>query len=80
MSIRKLKKKLEQTKDELYDLASFEPNPAYYKMQREKLEFRIAHLEKLIEFETKMLPFKYMLYGFMVAAVGLLVWAYVVSK
>jgi hypothetical protein len=80
MSIRKLKKKLEQTKDELYDLASFEPSPAYYKMQREKLEFRIAHLEELIEYEKQMLPFKYMIYGFMVVGIGLLVWAYIVNK
>jgi hypothetical protein len=44
------------------------------------IEHKIVVLEDMLDFETRMLPFKIMLYGFIVIACGLLVWAYIMSK
>jgi hypothetical protein len=76
MSIRKLKKKLKETQQELYDLHLYEPSEVYYKMRREELEYAIVALEDEIEFEKKMLPFKIALVAFVVASLGLFVYAY----
>jgi len=69
---------------EIEDLHTYEPNETWYRMRRDELELRIAHLESIvdnIQQEERMLrPLKYMLYGFIIAAILLLVWAYVKSK
>lgn len=80
MSIKKLKLKKQNLLDELYDLHHGEPSRKVYQQKRSEIEYEIACIEEAIEIEEKMTPFKYMLYGFIVIAIGLLIWAYAVSK
>jgi predicted Zn-dependent protease len=76
MKVKKLRKKLKEAQQELYDLHLNEPSEVYYKKRRAELEFEIAALEDEIEFEKKMLPFQLALIGFVVASLGLFVYAY----
>lgn len=78
--VRKLKKRILELQEELYDLHYAEPNPEMYMQRRSEIEYKIACLEDTIDFEKKMTPFKWMLYGFIVCAFGLLLWAYLKSK
>ncbi len=80
MRLKKLKQRRKDLFNELYDLHYAEPSPAMYMMKRHEIEHEIACIEEAIEVEEMMLPFKYTLYGFIVIAVGLLIWAYAVSK
>ena len=80
MRIKKLKERKQQLLDELYDLHHGEPSRKVYEQRRSEIEYEIACIEEAIELEEKMLPFKWTLYGFIVIAVGLLIWAYAVSK
>ena len=45
-------------------------------MRREDIEFAITALEDQLDFEKRMLPFKIALVAFVVASLGLLVYAY----
>ena len=76
MKVRKLKQQLKETQQELYDLHLNEPSIVYYKMRREELEYAIAVLEDEIDLEKKMLPLKLALIGFVIASLGLFVYAY----
>lgn len=78
--VRKLKKRIDELQDELYELHFAEPSPEMYMQRRSEIEYKIACLEDTIDFEKKMAPFKWMLYGFIVCAFGLLLWAYLKSK
>jgi hypothetical protein len=78
--IRKLKRRITELQDELYDLHNIVASEAYYMQRRAEIEYEIACIEESIELETNMLPMKYTLYGFIVVACALLVWAYVESK
>ncbi len=78
--IKQLKKKREQLYDELYDLHYAEPNQQMYLQRRHEIEYQIACIDEALEFEEKMAPFRWMLYGFIVIACALLVWAYIVKK
>jgi len=80
MSIKKLKLEKQNLLDELYDLHHGEPSIKVYQQKRSEIEYKIACIEEAIETEEKMAPFKYMLYGFIVIACAMLVWAYVVIK
>lgn len=80
MRIKKLKERKQQLLDELYDLHHGEPSRKVYEQRRSEIEYEIACIEEAIELEEKMAPFKWTLYGFIVIAVGLLIWAYAVSK
>jgi hypothetical protein len=77
---RKLKKQIDKLQDELYMLHFAEPSPELYMQRRNEIEHEIACIEEAIELEKTMLPMKWMLYGFIVIACAMLVWAYVVSK
>ena len=44
------------------------------------IEFKIVALEDQLDFQKRMLPFKIMLYGFIVTAIGLLIWAFLERK
>ena len=79
MKLLKLKKKLKDTQQELYDLHLNEPSEVYYRQKREELEFNIVILEDQIEFEKSMLPFQIALGVFIVAALTLIVVALVAS-
>jgi hypothetical protein len=78
--IKTLEKRKDELFDELYMLHFAEPSPEVYMQRRSEIEYKIACLEDTIEFEKKMAPFKWMLYGFIVCAFGLLLWAYLKSK
>ena len=79
MKLVKLKKKLKDTQQELYDLHLNEPSEVYYRQKREELEFNIVILEDQIEFEKSMRPFQIALGVFIVAALTLIVVALVAS-
>lgn len=77
MSMRKLKEELEDLKDELYMLHFSEPSPKLYTEKRSEIEYKIACLEEKIEMEEKLNPFRIMLFGFIIIACGIALWAYV---
>lgn len=52
----------------------------YASMAISDIECQIVALEDMLDFERRMLPFKIMLYGFIVVALGLLLWAFLVKK
>ena len=79
MKVRKLKEQLKETQQERYDLHLDEPSQVYYKKRREELEYAIVALEDEIIFEKQMLPLKLALIGFVVASLGLFVYAYVAT-
>jgi hypothetical protein len=78
--IKKLEKRKEELLDELYMLHFAEPSPEIYMQKRHEIEHEIVCIEEGIEIEKKMLPFKYTLYGFIAIAIGMLIWAFAVSK
>lgn len=80
MSIKKLKKRKQELFEELYDLHYAEPNPDMYTLKRSEIEYQIACIEETIEIEKRMTPLKWMLYGFIFIAIGMLIWAYIKSK
>ncbi len=80
MRIKRLEEKKEQLQDELYMLHFAEPSPELYMQKRSDLEYKIASIEDTIEFEKRMAPMRYMLYGFIGVAIGMLIWAYVESN
>tara|TARA_R110000868_G_scaffold31394_1_gene115218 strand:- start:720 stop:962 length:243 start_codon:yes stop_codon:yes gene_type:complete len=77
MSIRKLKKELEQTKQELYELHYGTPSPDVYRERRSDLEYQIVCLEEMIELEKAFIPFRLTLFGFVVIVASMLLWLYV---
>lgn len=82
--IKALNQEIAMCQDELEDLHRYEPSETWYRIRRHELESRIAMLESTIdavkEEERMMRPFKYTLFGFIGAAVLLLLWAYIKSK
>jgi len=78
--IKKLKERKKVLLEDLYDLYHGEPSRKVYQQKRSEIEYEIACIEEAIEIEEKMAPFKWMLYGFIVIAIGMLIWAYAVSK
>lgn len=77
MSIRKLKKELENTKHELYELHFAQPSPEVYRERRSELEYQIVCLEEKLELEKAFIPFRLTLFGFVVIVAGMLLWLYV---
>lgn len=77
MSIRKLKKELENTKHELYELHYAEPTPEVYREKRSELEYQIVCLEEKLELEKAYIPFRLTLFGFAVVVACMLLWLYV---
>ena len=79
MRIKKLKQRKENLQNELYELHFAKPTPEMYMQRRNEIEHEIVCIEEAIDIEKNMLPLKWMLYGFIVCAFGLLVWAYLKS-
>jgi hypothetical protein len=77
MSVRKLRRELENTKDELYDLHFAQPSPEVYRERRSELEYQIVCLEEMIELEKVYMPFRLTLFGFAIIVAGMLLWLYV---
>ena len=79
MKVNKLRKKLKETQQELYDLHLNEPSEVYYRKRREELEYDIAVLEDEIEFEKSMLAFPIALAVFVIVVIVLFTYAYAAS-
>ena len=79
MKVKKLRKKLKDAQQELWDLHLDEPSEVYYKKRRAELEFEIVNLIDELEFESRMLPFQLALVAFVVVSLGLFVYAYVAT-
>jgi hypothetical protein len=75
--IKELKFKLDLLQDQLYMLHFAEPNPEMYDMKKSEIEYEIASIEHEIEFQSKMIPFRYTLYAFIVFSISLLMYAFV---
>ena len=71
MTLKKLHKKLENTKHELYELHFAEPSPEVYMERRSELEYEIVCIEAEIEFEKAMKPFWITLVVFAIIAVSM---------
>ena len=82
--IRDLKERRDLYQIELEDLHMSEPSETWYKINRHELESKIAMIEDLIDSleqeQIMMRPFFWTLVGFVVVAVGLLIYAYVKSS
>ena len=68
--------KLYKERDEILYADYKGKDAEYAAIAMSDIEYKIVALEDLLDFETRMLPFKIMLYGFIVCAIGLLIWAY----
>jgi hypothetical protein len=79
MSVKKLKKKLKEKQQELYDLHLDEPSEVYYRQKRAELEFEIVNIIDDLEFELKMIPFQVALIAFVVVCLGLLMYAFIAT-
>ena len=79
MKVKKLRKKLKEAQQELWDLHLDEPSEVYYKKRRAELEFEIVNLIDELEFESRMLPFQLALVAFVVVSLGLFVYAYLAT-
>jgi hypothetical protein len=77
--VKKIKKRIDQLQNELYELHFAEPSPEQYLQRRSEIEYKIAYFQDKLEIEKKMAPLRWMLYGFIVCAFGLLLWAYLKS-
>jgi hypothetical protein len=65
MSLKKLRQKLDETKDDLYMLHFVEANPEMYMQRRSELEYEIVCIEAEIEYENSMKPFRITLWVFL---------------
>jgi hypothetical protein len=79
-SIKKLKTKRKNLYDELYDLHYAEPNQQMYMQRRHEIEYEIACIDDAIEFEKKIVPLKWMLYGFIIVSTIMLIVAFIIKK
>jgi hypothetical protein len=72
--------KLHEERDEILYADYKGKDAEYAAIAMSDIEFKIVALEDQLDFENRMLPFKVMLYGFIVASFGLLTWAFLVKK
>lgn len=75
MKVKRLKKKLQNAKNELYELHFLSHSPEAYKLRRAELEWEIVCLEDEIHQEELMKPFKIVLGLFCIAAVAILIYS-----
>lgn len=83
MNRKEIKNKIAQLEHQRQEIlhSDFKGKSAEYAaMAMSDIECKIVALEDMLDFERRMLPFKIMLYGFMVIALGLLLWAFLVKK
>jgi hypothetical protein len=79
MGRKQLKQKIDQLYDHRQQILHRDhkgKDAEYAALALSDIEYKIAALEDVLDFETRMLPFKIMLYGFIVIAIGLLICAY----
>ena len=75
MKVKRLKEKLQNAKNELYELHFLSHSPEAYKLRREELEWEIVCLENEIHQEELMKPFKIVLGLFCIATVVILIYS-----
>lgn len=83
MNRKELKQKIERLHEERKEILHSDykgKDAEYAAIAMSDIEYKIACLEDQLDFENRMLPFKWMLYGFIVSAFGLLLWAFLVKK
>jgi len=83
MNRKELKKKIARLEEERKEIlySDYKGKDAEYAaIAMSDIEFKIVALEDQLDFENRMLSFKVMLYGFIVASFGLLTWAFLVRK
>jgi hypothetical protein len=78
MTLKKLHKKLEKTKHELYELHFVAASPEMYMERRSELEYEIVRIEADIQFEKTMKPFWITLWVFIIVAVSMLLTSLIV--
>lgn len=82
MKKKELKKKIAKLKEERIEIlhSNFKGKAAQYaEIAISDIDYKIVSLEDLLDFKKRMLPFKIMLYGFIVIAIGLLIRAFILS-
>ena len=75
MKVKRLKEKLQNAKNELYDLHFLSHSPEAYKLRRAELEWEIVCLEDEIHHQELMTPFKIVLGLFCIFAVAILIYS-----
>ena len=75
MKVKRLKKKLQNAKNELYELHFLSHSPEAYKLRRAELEWEIVCLEDEIHHQELMTPFKIVLGLFCIFAVAILIYS-----
>jgi len=83
MKRKELKKKIAKLKEEKKDIlhADYKGKEAQYaEIAMSDIDYKIVALEDILDFKTRMLPFKIMLYGFIMISIGLLIWTFVLNK
>ena len=75
MKVKRLKEKLQNANDELYDLHFLSHSPEAYKIRRAELEWEIVCLEDEIHHQELMKPFKIVLGLFCIATVVILIYS-----
>jgi hypothetical protein len=83
MKRKELKNKIAKLKEEKKDIlhADYKGKEAQYaEIAMSDIDYKIVALEDILDFKTRMLPYKIMLYGFIMISIGLLVWTFVLNK
>ena len=75
MKVKRLKEKLQNAKNELYDLHFLSHSPEAYKLRRAELEWEIVCLEDEIQHQELMKPFKIVLGLFCIFTVAILIYS-----
>ena len=83
MNNKEIKDKIRQLERERNELLYYKHESKNIEMVVQTIsdiEFKIVALEDQLDFQKRMLPLKIMLYGFIVTAIGLLIWAFLEKK
>jgi hypothetical protein len=83
MNNKEIKDKIRQLERERNELLYYKHESKDIEMVVQTIsdiEFKIVALEDQLDFQKRMLPLKIMLYGFIVTAIGLLIWAFLEKK
>jgi hypothetical protein len=70
---------LENERKELLYYQQIGKNVEYTAMEISDIEYKIVCLEDQLDFENRMMPFKIMLYGFIIIAINIIVWTCLVK-
>ena len=74
--IRRLEKLRDQYQARLDSIHDADADPSVKAVYQSDLQYHIVKIEALIQHEKDMMPLKYMLLGFIVAVIGLIIYFY----